>query len=91
MEVKEKTINFLYNGREITIQCKNNENIFKRFSNKNNGQPKSIKLISVTLFVFHLEISGNSFKVKHSERILLALVIECIPVHQNFHHIHFLF
>ena len=36
MELKEKKINFLYNGKEITIQCKIGSNIFKEFSNKIN-------------------------------------------------------
>ena len=56
-ENKEKTISFLYNGETITIQCKSDENIFKRFSNEIN---KDLEYMS---FLYNGDVMKEDFNL----------------------------
>ena len=80
MEVKEKTINFLFNGREITFQCKNNENIFERISNKIN---KDLENIS---FLYNGDIMKEDFdltKIKENEIKIIIIDFEFEKEHME--------
>jgi len=73
MELKEKKINFLYNGQEITIQCKIGPNIFKEFSNKINKDLENM------CFLYNgatMEEDFNFGKIKENEIKIIIIDFE---------------
>ncbi len=73
MELKEKKINFLYNGQEITIQCKIGPNIFKEFLYKINKDLENI------CFLYNgatMEEDFNFEKIKENEIKIIIMDFE---------------
>ena len=67
--LKEKKITLLYNGEEITFQCKSDQNIFKEISNKIN---KDLENMS---FIYNGGIMEEDFNLEEIKKNEIKIVI----------------
>ena len=69
MNPKEKRITFFHNGETITIQCKIEENLFERFSNKINKDLENM------VFLYNGNIMKEDFDLKKIKENQIKILI----------------